>query len=78
MTEEQERTGPITLAQVHEATEIVLAMDAAGSDPEAAHAEQDNLWVAVLGATAAGHPDARLMAVEALRLTQSNGARWYA
>lgn len=68
----------LTLSIVRERVEHVLAMDAENGDPEAAHGSQDDLYVAILRAVAAGHPDSAQMATEALRIEESDGVRWYA
>ena len=71
-------TAVLTLSIVRERVEHVLAMDAGGYDPEAAHGSQDDLYVDVLRAVAGGHEDAREMARESLRVAESDGRRWYA
>ena len=68
----------MTLEEVHELTEKILEADRHNGDPESAHHAQDRLYVAVLTATAAGHPDAAAMAAECLRIEKSDGSRWYA
>ena len=71
-------TAVLTLALVRQRADHVLTMDARGSDPEAAHGSQDALYVDVLRAVAYGHPESREMALEALRLHESPGTRWFA
>jgi hypothetical protein len=68
----------LTLEAVAQRVAEIVKMDAHGGDPEGAHAEQDNLYEDVLRAVAAYHRDSQLMAVEALRVAESNGERWFA
>jgi len=68
----------LPLEEVKQHVAKVLAMDLAGDDPEKAHYEQDKIFVAVLRAIGAGHPQAREMAVEVLRIwDDEHGTRWY-
>jgi len=68
----------LTLAEVHRRTEEVLEMDRDDGDPESAHHAQDRLYVGVLRAVVAGHPDAAAMAENCLRIEDSGGTRWWA
>lgn len=47
-------------------------------DPEGAHIEEDKLYKDVLGAIAAGHPDAPALAAAALKADDLDFSRWYA
>lgn len=68
----------LTLEGVRQRTEQVLAMDRHDADPESAHSAQDRLYVDVLRAVVAGHPDAAAMAEDCLRVEDSDGTRWWA
>jgi hypothetical protein len=68
----------LTLADVHRRTEEILEMDRHDGDPEGAHYAQDGLYVDVLRAVVAGHPDAAAMAKDCLRIGESEGTRWWA
>jgi hypothetical protein len=77
MPNEQDKE--LTLADVHQRTEDILEMDRHNGDPEGAHQAQDGLYVDVLRAVVAGHPDAAAMAENCLRIADSEtGSRWYA
>lgn len=47
-------------------------------DDEAAHSYEDDLHVEVLQAVAAGHPDAAVLAFEALKTRDIDFGRWCA
>lgn len=47
-------------------------------DDEAAHSHEDDLYVEVLQAVAAGHPDAAVLASEALKTRDIDFGRWCA
>lgn len=66
------------LQRVRDRAARIVEMDDTDADPEAAHAEQDELWLEVLRAVAAGHPDAAEMAAECVRVAETDGTRWYA
>jgi hypothetical protein len=78
MPPDQNDSQELTLEEVHRRTERVLEMDRTDADPETAHGDQDDLYVAVLKAVVAGHPDAAAMARECLRIEDSGGTRWWA
>lgn len=69
----------LTLDNVRQRADKIVEMDRGDQgDPEAAHGDQDELYEDVLRAVATGHPDARAMATECLRVAESGGTRWYA
>ena len=75
MSEQQEA---LTLDGLHQQVERILDLNRVDADPEGAHCDQDGLYVAVLQAVAAGHPDAQPMAREVLRIEdEGDGTRWY-
>lgn len=47
-------------------------------DHEGLHRAEDKLYREVLRACAHGHPEARVMARQALRLREAKFSRWYA
>lgn len=66
--------GTSALDEVRAAATEVLST----GDPETAHCLEDELYVTVLRAVVAGHPQAWEMAAEALRVSSSTHERWYA
>ncbi len=48
------------------------------STSEEAHYEQDQIWREVLTVIALGHPEARQLAEEALKIADLDFERWYA
>lgn len=56
----------------------VAEIEAIKMDDEAAHGKEDSLREDVLRAIADGHPDARGLAVEALKTSEINFSRWCA
>jgi hypothetical protein len=78
MPPDQNDSQELTLEEVHRRTEHVLEMDHHDADPEMAHGAQDRLYVDVLKAVVAGHPDAAAMATDVLRIEDSDGTRWWA
>jgi hypothetical protein len=78
MPPDQNDSQELTLEVVRRRTEEVLEADRHDADPESAHHAQDRLYVLVLAAAAAGHPDAAAMARECLRIEDSDGTRWWA
>lgn len=66
---------PLTVARVQERLNEIRLL-AHAKDPEAAHGREDSLYVDVLRAVVAGHPEARALAVEALKARRIPFARW--
>lgn len=57
---------------------VVKQIEGEMGDNEAAHGDEDRLYVAVLEAIADGSPDAQELAKEALKANKLEYDRWYA
>lgn len=53
-------------------------IEATAYDDESAHGHEDEMYVSVLEAVAAGHPQSALLAAEALKAYEMDFCRWYA
>ena len=69
---------PVTLAHVQECVGLVKTMGEVCKDYEIAHAWEDNLREGVLMAVVNDEPEAKEMAIEALKTSSFQFARWCA